>query len=209
MPFTHAVILDDHLLFANSFSLLLKDIFGFKKIKLCRSFQETEETLLSCPDTDYFFVDYLMPETNTFNELTAIRCTYPDLNIVVVSSINNVNIVSKLARMGIQGFLSKNAQNADIVDCITSIQNKQLYISKEIKKDVVFDFLQEKRPTLFSLREHEILCHIANGDTIEETAKKLNLSPSTVITHRKNMMRKMEVNSVTKLLKEAMDMGLL
>ena len=71
------------------------------------------------------------------------------------------------------------------------------------------NFLASGKEKLLTQRENEILQHIAHGATIEETAKKLFLSKHTVVAHRRNIMAKLEVNSVTVLLKKAMDLGLI
>lgn len=205
----HALILDDHFLFASSFSFLLKDIFRFKKISLCSSFEDVEQHLAMHSNISYLFTDYMMPDVNTFGEMERIRRLYPELKIVIISSVTNEHVVSRLIRSGANAFLSKNAQNEDVIDCIGTVESGHVYISKKIRDNIVINFLEDKKKTMFSLREHEVLQYIADGNTIEETAQKMNLSPNTVITHRKNMMRKMDVSSVTALLKAAMEMGLI
>lgn len=206
--FGNAIILDDHQLFATAFFFLLKDAFRFSKILICSSLEETDISLAET-DITYLFADYMIPDVNTRDEMERIRRQFPKLKIIIVSSVNNEHVVSKLIRSGVNAFLSKNAQKNDVIECINAVENGQTYISKKIKDNIVNNFLEDKKKSLFSIREHEVLQYIADGNTIEATAHKMNLSPNTVISHRRSMMRKLEVNSVTALLKASMELGLI
>jgi len=72
-----------------------------------------------------------------------------------------------------------------------------------IRHDNVSGEMQSDRMNLLSLREHEVLKMVSAGDTTKIIAKKLYISETTVITHRKNIVRKFKVRNTAELIKEA------
>jgi DNA-binding NarL/FixJ family response regulator len=205
--YLNAVILDDHQLFASALAGLLKEINKFDAITYTNKLTEAEE-LLASKKVSHFFTDYIMPEVNTLSEIMKVRAQYPGIFIIVVSSINNANLIFQMHKAGANAFISKTAGKHELEECLSSIDSGKYFVSPDMRGPMMNLFANGKEG-LFTAREHEILQYIANGATIEETAEKLFLSKHTVVAHRRNMMAKMEVNSVAALLKKAMDLGLI
>lgn len=205
--YANAVILDDHKLFASALAMLLKETNKFQAITFTNKLDEVEH-LLSSKKVSHLFTDYIMPEVNTLSEITRIRTAYPDIFIIVVSSITNANLVFQMHKAGANSFVSKNADKQELEECFSIMDTGKYFVSRDLRGAMMNLFVQGK-DGLFTPREHEILQHVAAGSTIEETAEKLFLSKHTVVAHRRNMMAKMEVNSVAALLKKAMDLGLI
>ena len=205
--YQNAVIIDDHQLFASALAGMIKEINKFEAVTYTNKLSELEQ-LLASKKVSHLFTDYIMPEVNTLSEIVKIKAAHPEIFIIVVSSISNANLVSQMHKAGANSFISKNSDKEELEECLCVMDNGKFFVSREMRSTMMNLFTQGKEGS-FTTREHEILQHIAAGTTIEETAKKLFLSKHTIVAHRRNMMAKMEVNSVAALLKKAMDMGLI
>ncbi len=206
MSYKNALILDDHHLFAQAFSTLLKEINKFKKIQCIRSIDELDKQLKT-NDISHLFVDYNMPGINTLSEIKRIKTLYPDLYITVVSCINNGSLIHQIQKNGASGFISKNSNIEEVQECLQTLSLGKNYVSPDVR-NAILDVLMNGEDLLFTAREYEILQYIASGSTIEDTAAALNLSRHTIVAHRRNMMAKLNVHSVTALLKKAVDMNI-
>lgn len=204
--YTHAIILDDHHLFAEAFAGLIETTKKFETVTFSNDFKKVEKFLLT-HSISHLFIDYMMPEVNTIAEIRQFNIKYPFLKIIVVSSIANAGLILQLHKAGAHAFLSKNSNNKELISCFKVLDSGKFFVSADLKSEMV-DLQFNSKKELLTGREYEILYHITNGDTIEQTADKLNLSKHTVVAHRRNMMEKMEVNSVTALVKKAMDLGM-
>ena len=202
----NAVILDDHHLFASALASLLKETEKFDVITSTSKISEVEQ-LLASNNITHLFTDYIMPGVNTLSEIAKIRAAYPAIFITVVSSITNANLIFQIQKAGANSFISKNADKQELEECFSIMHTGKYFVSRDLRSSMMNLFVQGKEG-LFTPREHEILQHISAGYTIEETADKLFLSKHTIVAHRRNMMAKMEVNSVAALLKKAIDLGL-
>ncbi len=205
--YRQALILDDHQLFAAAFAELLRKTEKFEAVHCSNSLFDTTQVLAS-NKVDHFFTDYIMPGINTLSEIKALRTKYPGLLIIVVSTVTNGSLVFQMQKAGANGFISKNANVQEIEECLEITQTGKFFVSYNVRGEMQ-KLVSAGKDDFFTPREHEILQHIAAGSTIEDTAAKLHLSRHTVVAHRRNMMEKMEVNSVSSLLKKAMDLGML
>jgi len=200
-------VLDDHQLFASALAGLIRETGKFEGVFCTDKLAEVQQFLVS-NNISHFFTDYIMPDVNTLSEIAKIKSEYPDIFITVISSIKNANLVFQMHKAGADSFLSKNSDKYELEECLSIMDTGKYFVSRDMRGPMM-NFLASGKEKLLTQRENEILQHIAHGATIEETAKKLFLSKHTVVAHRRNIMAKLEVNSVTVLLKKAMDLGLI
>jgi DNA-binding NarL/FixJ family response regulator len=116
--------------------------------------------------------------------------------------------IERMYSAGIHGYLLKSAGKEEIIQAIEKVSNGEKYFSSEVTAAI----LDQKTNSSTSItsseltkREREILSHIASGLTNPEIADKLFLSPATIKTHRKNIMRKLDVNNTASLVKYALE----
>ncbi|MDE6793175.1 MAG: response regulator transcription factor [Muribaculaceae bacterium] len=91
-----------------------------------------------------------------------------------------------------------NPQAASLFDEVISVIDDLDTISRKIKSLCISSYPNEEKESL-SNREKEIISHVVRGLTNQEIADKLFLSIHTVITHRRNIARKLEIHSATGL----------
>ena len=124
------------------------------------------------------------------------------------------SLAEKLKDIGVRGYLSKNTDDAILIEVIQEIQKGNSYFKiLRTRENVLEDdnktvFYKEKIKEL-SERELEILRHIVEGMSNKDIGDKLHISHRTVDTHRTNIMRKLDASNVASLVRIALKTGVI
>ncbi|REH01672.1 response regulator [Flavobacterium aquicola] len=152
---------------------------------------------------DLVIIDINMPELNGIDAAKKIIELYPAVSILMLSQYENIELIRKLKNIGAKGYLSKNFEITELIEAIKTIKENDVFFpSLDAAGDIV-----KKDKFHLSAREVEIISLIAQGKTSKEIGNELILSEYTIETHRKNCMRKLEVNSIVTLLNKAKELG--
>jgi DNA-binding NarL/FixJ family response regulator len=203
----NALVVDDHKIFAASFSAFLEKAGIFSTVNVAYDMDECRRQLNEV-SYEMIFVDYLIPGINMLEELKKLDLKKNDIRAVAVSSVYNSTVISSLLHVGCKGYLGKNAAPEEIEQCVRLVKAGKTYVSIAQRDDLINTHFGGGGKPIFTSRELELLPHIVAGKTIQETAKLLNISPHTVVNHRRHMMEKAEVRSVGALIHFVMEMGL-
>jgi DNA-binding NarL/FixJ family response regulator len=119
--------------------------------------------------------------------------------------------VREILRAGAQGFLLKDASDADLITAVRAVAQGQGYISPGVSEAVLSDYRRHVSDPidLLTSREREVLQLIAEGKTNKEIAAALNLSIYTVDAHRGRVMEKLNLHSTGEIVRFAMRNGLI
>ena len=157
---------------------------------------------------DYDHADYI-----SFEDLQKVFRVAPDTNVLVISAHTDMATVNRIIRQPIKGLLSKECSEKEILDAVRSTAkgdrfycNRILDVVTESKKE---DAGKDCGPTTLSKREVEVVEFLAQGLTAGDVAEKMCLSVHTVNTHRKNIFKKLNVNSTTELVRYALKTALI
>lgn len=177
-----------------------------------------EDQLLEMARTqepDLIIFDYNQPDDFGLSTIERLRKTAPNSRLMVISGDDHKESMFQALEAGVQSFLTKNCDEEEIVDAINaSVKGEKFYCTQ------VIDFLLEKSfakdsevtngPASAPLtdREAQIVQLIAKGFIAKEISSLLNLSVHTIYTHRKNIMRKLELSSTSELVLYAVKTGL-
>ena len=199
------VVVDDHLLVIEGLKALLS---GDPQIRIVSSFATGQAALkfLKTQPVEVVLLDVNLPDINGVEMCRIIHEQYPDIKILGLSTYSEPSIINQMIKSGVSGYLLKNVIADELVRAIHQIQNNQYYFGAEIQKilaDSVFES-SEETPRL-TRREKEIVRLIADGQTTHQIAEALFISPLTVETHRKNVMKKMNVSNAASLIKIALE----
>lgn len=203
----YALVLDDHRLFADSFSLVLE---RYKLVDFVKAFDNKEKFLSSLESFGngriYIFLDYYLNGENGFSLLSEIHRLNRDAKIIFVTSALSPTVINTLNKFGSDGILSKSCSIEILTRCMDTIKNGEKFIDP-ILEDILGNV--NSLTINFSPRELELLQLFAKGSTIAQTAEKTFLSPHTVVAHRRKMMAKVNCQSITQLLNFAKENGLI
>lgn len=137
-----------------------------------------------------------------------IRAKNKKSRIIALTSTNEAGIITGLLQRGGNGYLLKNMERTELLEAIETVTSGKVYLSKAANEKVLERFQNTSSASsapLVTRREKEILQLLADGMKGPQIAEKLFLSPLTIETHRKNLLRKFNANSVQLLLKIARD----
>ncbi|MEO8712497.1 MAG: response regulator transcription factor [Parafilimonas sp.] len=196
-------IVDDHPLVQEG----LRSLLGNEKgIELC-GYAMTAQSCLGFfmnNTADVILMDINLPDMSGIDLCAAIKTKYPGIMVLGLSTLNQGSYVNKMIENGASGYVIKNAGREELIEAIREVNKGKTYLSFEAGQAMRKDNSTAKIP-LLTRREKEILCLIAEGFTNPEIAEKLFISPSTVDSHRKNLLSKMNMKNTASLIKFAVE----
>lgn len=201
-----------NILMANGLNALIQKGGGVDNLCVCKDENELFDQL-SKETFDIIIIDPLA--NGFFSAHTAIKVKqlYPGQKVLIISDIEHPREVLSILEKGVQGYLTRQCDEDEIIHAIFAIaKGEKFYCNKvlDIILNKQFDTEEEDcEPTVLTERESEITALIASGLTNKEIADQLHLSPHTVHTHRKNIIKKLGVKSVSELTVYAMNVGLI
>ncbi|MCL4639625.1 MULTISPECIES: LuxR C-terminal-related transcriptional regulator [Olivibacter] len=196
---TIAIIFDDHLLFADSFSALVERFEIFSAVHTFDDKRELTHFLIKHSKMRIcLFLDYYLKNENSLTFINEVKRLNRRIMIIVMSSTISPTAIKNILDNKPHGFISKSSGFDTVLQCLTAIADGSQYICPVISEIVAHAKNVEKIP--FTDRELEILQYFSRGLSIADTAEKAHLSRHTVVAHRRNMMSKANVNSITELL---------
>lgn len=157
---------------------------------------------------DIILMDINMPERSGVDLCREIKNQYPGIFILGLSTFNQFSYIDSMMEQGASGYLLKNATREELVEAIHTAMKGKLYLSHEAARTLKNAADTIKEVPLMTRREKEILRLIAEGYTNPQIAEKLFLSLSTVDSHRKNLMRKLNLKNTALLIRWAVENNL-
>lgn len=208
-------IVDDHPMLVAGLSTLLKP---FKHIHIIATYNNGSDLINGLKNTvpDVLVLDLVLPDLNSKQLVPEILKAYPQLKILVLTSVDTPAMVNSMIRRGCRGYLLKGAGQSSIVGAIESVYENKEYIDPALKDQMMKNIIGYKTypeglsvlPEL-SYREKEVLKLIAEENTTKEIAEKLFISYRTAENHRYNLTQKLDVKNTAGLIKVAMQLGLI
>jgi DNA-binding NarL/FixJ family response regulator len=164
---------------------------------------------------DVVLMDMAMPGLGGLEATLEIMKLRPQTRIIVLTQYDDTEYIYRFLKAGVAGYVLKKAVGNDLVTAIRSACQGKSFIDPQIADKVIKGFLEQ--PTLppgeieyekLSDREKEVLKLIAEGRTARSIADALNLSVKTIMTHRANLMEKLNLHNRAELIKYAVRHGL-
>jgi DNA-binding NarL/FixJ family response regulator len=160
---------------------------------------------------DVVVMDVAMPELNGIEATRRLASSVPHARVVALSMHKDSVYVREILRAGARGYLLKDSGAADLVAAIHAVASGESYLSPAVSNAVLDDYRRHvTNPIdLLTSREREVLQLLAEGRTNKEIAGVLNLSVYTVDAHRGRIMEKLNLHSISELVRFAVRNGLI
>ena len=161
---------------------------------------------------DLLLLDMNMPGISGIELVSQVKAHWPALPILVYSMNNDSHFATAAFKAGISGYFSKSSDPKLLMAAIRKVSGGDQYIDPAIAEQMAFDtaFPTRRLPhTTISEREFEIFRLLVSGNGVNEIAEKLFISNKTVSTHKINLMRKMDCESVADLVRYAVHNGII
>jgi len=169
------------------------------------------EFLLKSSSIDLLLVDYALFENDHFSTLKRIRLSFPGMAIVIVTNQTYKNDIKELSKLGIKNIVYKTVESDELYNACMAAINKKSYYTEDVLELLVNDRTNGAtgESQILTAAEVEIVKKIAAGLTTKEIADQKNISTHTVMTHRKNIFRKIGINNSSELLMYAVRTGMI
>jgi two-component system response regulator NreC len=150
-------------------------------------------------------MDITMPHLNGLETARRLRDVVPQTKIIVLTMHTEEPYVLEALQAGAVGYVLKTQAAADIVQAVHTALQGAIYLSPRVTNAVVQAYLSGSTlpPDPLTSREREIVQRIAEGQTTKEIAAHLGLSVETVVSHRNNLMRKLDIHETATLVRYA------
>jgi two-component system nitrate/nitrite response regulator NarL len=207
------LLIDDHALFRFG----LQELLERRGIQVVAAVGDTTMGLRRVAETmpDVVLLDMRMPQLNGLEMLRQLRAAYPTMPIAMLTTSAEERDVIDSLQSGAQGYLLKDMEPDALIAALGEIVQGRTVVAPELAI-VLAKAVQgegastphEGRIADLTPREHEILCHLAEGQSNKGIARRLNISDGTVKLHVKAILRKLDVHSRVEAAVIAVERGL-
>jgi DNA-binding NarL/FixJ family response regulator len=152
-------------------------------------------------------IDIGMPDLNGLEATRQILKENPEIKVLILTLHDSDQLVQEVLNAGARGFLLKSDAARDLVAAVEALRRDKIYLTPKVASMVLDGYLKRDHVpapethtrSRLTPREREIVQLLAEGKSSKEVAVALGLSVKTAETHRSNIMRKLELHSVSDL----------
>ncbi|MDK2742502.1 MAG: response regulator transcription factor [Nitrospira sp. BO4] len=152
-------------------------------------------------------LDVDLPDMNGLDVLKELKARRPDVPVVILSFHTETEYAVRAFRAGAKAYLTKDSAPDELLAALKKAMQGGRYVTVSLAEALAESFAHEA-PTLLhqtlSDRELAVLCLIAKGKTLTETADQLCLSVSTVGTYRSRLLEKLKLRTTAELIRYAL-----
>lgn len=194
------MLVDDHVLVSEGLRELLLRMLPAGTIIDTFPAVDAATAALNAAGYQILITDLIMPGQNVMSFITASRRSHPELVILVVSSSVDSNGIKACFAAGANGYLSKAVSPGEIKLALEYTRAGKRFVSGDLAGKLA-DNIFSTENTVLTSKEREVLALIGAGKRTSEIAEMLFISPVTVMTHKRNIMRKLDLHSVSELVR--------
>lgn len=210
MRSTRVLLADDHTLVRAGIRALLERIEQVEVVAEAGDGPRTLE-LIEQLRPDVVLLDLTMPGVSGFQVLKEASEKFPEVHIIVLTVHEGEEYAFHALRAGASGYLPKSAASAELKLAIEHVISGKKYLSPTIEQHAFdVDETNPGQPALADLtpRQREVLTLIAEGHSTKDIARALSISVKTVDTHRAQLMERLDIHDVARLVRYAIKIGL-
>lgn len=206
------IIVDDHPLAVSGIRMMLAEQADMQVVHAYPTGKALLEGLAS-EVPDVILLDVLLPDY-TGNELAGrISKQYPDVKMVALTSLDAPAMVKSMLYNGCIAYLLKGTDQQTLIAAIRHAYRNEEFVEPSLKEHLLQNMFKTQKPVTnipyeLTKREAEILQLIVKGDTTQEIAGKLSISPRTAETHRLALLKKLYAKNTAELVGIALRLGL-
>lgn len=205
MPKSCRVLLaDDHEVVRRGMRALLEIHPDFE---ICGEARTGREAVLKAQELnpDVIVMDVVMPELNGLDATRQIRKCTPNIEVVIVSQHESQELLGQCIEAGARGYVLKSDCDITLLEAVNAVYLHKPFFgsSSDDSLEEGHDSVNGEQRHLLTAREREVVQLLAEGKSSKEVASTLKISVKTAETHRANVMRKLNLHSVTDLVRYA------
>jgi DNA-binding NarL/FixJ family response regulator len=203
------LVADDHDLMRRGVKALLQSHAGWE---VCGEAHTGREAVAKSEELkpDVVVLDISMPELNGVEAARRIRKASPNTEVLILSVHYSDQLIREILDAGVRGYMVKSDSDRDLVIAVETLASHKPFFTPRATEVILSNFSGGSRaepPELvgdrLTSREREIVQLLAEGKSSKEVASSLCISVKTAETHRANIMRKLQLHTVSELVRYA------
>jgi DNA-binding NarL/FixJ family response regulator len=159
---------------------------------------------------DIVVMDLSLPELNGLDATRQILKEAPGIEVLVLTMHHSEELARDVLRAGARGYMMKSDADENLIAAVNTLRRHKPFLTSSVTGLVLDDFIRrgdgahaELPPVGVTSREREIIQLVAEGRSNKEAASTLGISVKTIEAHRANIMRKLQLRTVSDLVRYA------
>lgn len=213
-PIIKLALVDDHKLFRKGLRTLIEMVSDrFAILFEADNGLVLQQKMDSNNLPDIVLMDVNMPIMDGFASVQWLKDNYPQVKVLVVSMIENEEIVVRMIKQGVRGYLCKDVEPKELGEALDAVASKGFYYTDFITGKLVHSLQLDTEKTTtteitVSDREKDFLLFACSEMTYTEIAEKMSVSPKTIDGYRNGLFDKLKAKSRVGLVLYALRSGL-
>ena len=201
MPKLRILLVDDHAVVRRGVRALIQRHRGWVVVGEATTAAEGAAKAKKIK-TDLVLLDLGLPDVSGIEAIKIIRQVRPEAQILVLTMHLSGGLASQVLAQGARGLVLKSDATSDLVRAVEALERGKSFVSPAVMELIVQGLAESGKPPSHNLtpRERQILKLLADGKANKEVATLLGLSIKTVEAHRANVMRKLDLRSLSELI---------
>lgn len=195
------LIADDHPLFRDALTGVVRRAFSGAMIKVCNDFSSAEEIFHDGEFFDLALLDLYMPDGDGYYGLIYLRNNFPSVPVAIVSGNEDPMIVRRCMSFGASGFIPKSLSPEQMIAALKQILAGEIWLpdtlQQETKRIDDEDKAFAQRVATLTQQQYKVLCGLHEGGLNKQIAFKLGISEATVKAHLTAIFKKLGVKNRT------------
>jgi DNA-binding NarL/FixJ family response regulator len=210
------LIADDHALFREGLHYTLETLVENVEIMEAQNGTEAIQIVRNFPDLDLVLMDLDMPGINGFEGLLALRKSYPELPVVIVTASEYEQDMIRIMKSGAAGYIPKSHTSQEMLNAIRQILNGDIYVpvlgassgTFHIRQSSGLGSIQRADQYELTPRQREVLKLMCDGLSNKAIANKLGMAEGTVKIHVTAILKSLNATNRTQAVITARETGL-
>jgi two-component system NarL family response regulator len=207
------LVVDDHRLFRQGLIGLMKTRKDLVEVVGEATSGREAVRLTPLLKPDVVLMDISMPEGSGIEATAAIRASFPDTAVVILTASESDDDLYRAVQLGVSGYLLKNLDAEQLFEALNGIEQNEAALTREtasrlLKCVAKRSVESEQGEDILTERERDVLRLVATGASNQEIADRLMISVNTAKSHIRNILDKLQLENRTQAASYAMNRGL-
>jgi len=201
------LIADDHDIIREGIKNILRDSLGYEIVGEAADGEEVV-TAVKKLKPDILLLDISMPKISGLEVIEQVHYVSPKTKILIITVHKAHTYILKAFKAGAKGYLHKENAGEDLLFALDKISRGGTYLSSTVSSYLV-DTVTSSKPeqlakkSLLTSREEEVLRLVVEGKTAKQIGNVLFISPRTVENYKNALLKKLNLNRTSDLIKYA------
>ena len=145
IPDLSIILIDDHEIFCQGIAEIFKTLNAKSRFRYFTNIEKAKDDI-SKTKYQFLLCDLLMPNTDVKEFIRFCKNQYPDLFVIILSSLIDVNTIKEYFNLGINGFISKGVSYYELKLGLEKVYHGERYISSDLSSRLTYSFFSTEKP---------------------------------------------------------------